>query len=314
MKAAVVDRYCAPEGVAVREVPEPVARPRDLLVRVNAAAVTRGDARIRSGRFPKGMGPIAKLALGLRGPRRPVLGICFAGVVEQADNAGRFAVGDAVAGMSGATFGAHAEFMAVSADRAVPIPDGVNHEEAAAALFGGSSALFFLHDLARIRSGMSVLVNGASGAVGTSAVQFAHRAGAVVTGVTSAKNADFVTSLGASEVVDYQQQPVHALGDRFDIVIDTVGNLDPADARRLLMGTGVAVLAAADLPQTLRARGQVRAGTAKELPEHFAATLNGLADGWLSPVVQATLPLADIADAYRIVDSGRKAGNVVVTL
>lgn len=312
MKAAVVDRYGPPSNARIDDVPEPKQRPGDLLVQVHAAAVTTGDARIRGGSFPKGMGGLARLVLGLRGPRNPVLGMAFSGVVADAPTDSGFTAGDRVAGMAGSRFGAHAERMAVEADRAVRVPDGVSHEATAAALFGGSTALFFLQDLSDLQPGHTVLVNGASGSVGTSIVQLAAAAGATVTGVTSDKNADLVRSLGAASVIDYTSAPVASVDTRFDVVIDMVGNVSPALAKHLVTPTGTAVLGVADLGEMLRARGQVKAGSAKATTEQFKRVLAGLAAGTLKPVVHAVLPLDRIADAYAIVDSGRKVGNVVV--
>lgn len=310
MRAALVTRYGPPSNARVTDVPEPAASENQLLVHVHAAAVTSGDARIRSGSFPKGMGTLARLGVGLRGPRSKVLGMVFSGVVAKVAEGSDLQIGDAVAGMAGS--GAHAERMAVKPSRVVRVPEGVSHEAAAASIFGGSTALFYLHELVSLSLGQTVLVNGASGAVGTSAVQFARALGADVTGVTSARNADLVRSLGASSIVDYEQQPVESLSERFDMVIDMVGNISPQLARRLVKPDGIAVLGVAGLGEILQARGQVKAGVAKSLPQHFEMVLAALADESLQPVIQEALPLDRIADAYAIVDSGRKVGNVVV--
>ncbi|NUT98334.1 MAG: NAD(P)-dependent alcohol dehydrogenase, partial [Saccharothrix sp.] len=181
MRAAVVDRYGAPEVVRVAEVPRPEPRAGEVVVRVRAVAVTSGDARIRAARFPRGFGVAGRLALGLRGPRRPVLGGSFSG--EVVEGAG-FAPGDEVCGMSGVRLGAHAEYAAVPAAKLVRKPAGVSHEDAAGLLFGGSTALCLLRDKGAIKAGHRVLVNGASGAIGTNAVQLAKHFGAEVTAVT----------------------------------------------------------------------------------------------------------------------------------
>jgi NADPH:quinone reductase-like Zn-dependent oxidoreductase len=157
-----------------------------------------------------------------------------------------------------------------------------------------------------------VLVNGASGAVGTAAVQLAHRAGARVTGVCSAANADLVASLGADTVLDYRRTPLDGVQDRYDVVLDTVGNVTTALGRSLLAPGGVLLLVVADLGQTVRARGDVVAGPASEKPADFTALLDLVASGELRVVVERTFPLDDIVEAHRLVDSGRKVGNVVV--
>jgi NADPH:quinone reductase-like Zn-dependent oxidoreductase len=157
-----------------------------------------------------------------------------------------------------------------------------------------------------------VLVNGASGAIGTSAVQLARIAGGVVTGVCSAANAELVRGLGAEVVVDHTTTPLSGLEETYDVVLDTVGNIDVRGGRALLAPGGVLLLAVADLGQTLRARGDVVAGPAPERPADFAHLLDLVASDDLRVVVSRTLPLDDIAEAHRIVDSGRKVGNIVV--
>ena len=197
MRAAVVNRYGPPEDIVVAEIPTPELRPGEVLVRVEAVAVTSGDARLRAGRFPKGFGLLARLGVGLRGPRRRILGVALSGRVERvAPGVQGFAPGDEVAGMSGTRLGAHAEFVAVPAASMVHKPGTVAHADAAGVLFGGTTALYFLRDRAGVRPGDTVLVNGASGAVGSSAVQLAKYLGADVTAVTSAPNADLVAGWG----------------------------------------------------------------------------------------------------------------------
>lgn len=311
MKAAVVERYGPPEVVSVVDVPDPVAGKGQVLVRVHATTLNSGDARIRGSRFPPGFAVPARLALGLRRPRRPVLGVVYSGVVEAVGpGVDGVAVGDEVCGMTGARMGAHAELAAVRADRLCPKPAGVSHEQAAAILFGGSTARHFLRDL--VGPGRRVLVNGASGAVGSAAVQLAHLAGSHVTAVCSDRNADLVRSLGAEEVVDHARHRVAELTGRYDVVLDTVGNLDRRSGRRLLGTDGVLVLVAAGLAETVLARGNVRAGVSSEDPENFAWWLERIAAGELRAVVDRTLPLADIVEAHRIVDSGHKVGNLVL--
>lgn len=311
MRAAVVERYGPPEVVSVVERPDPVAGKGQVLVRVHATALNSGDARIRGCRFPRGFAVPGRLALGIRGPRRAVLGVVYSGVVEAVGpGVSGVSVGDEVCGMTGAGMGAHAELAAVRADRLCAKPAGVDHRQAAAILFGGSTARHFLHDV--VGPGRRVLVNGASGAVGTAAVQIAHLAGAHVTGVCSARNADLVRSLGADVVVDHARTGVVDLHETYDVVMDTVGNLDRRSGRRLLATDGVLILAVAGLAETVLARGNVRAGVSSEDPANFAWLLDQVAAGELRAVVDHTLPLSDVVEAHRIVDSGRKVGNLVI--
>uniref|UniRef100_UPI003F750C20 quinone oxidoreductase family protein n=1 Tax=Microbacterium azadirachtae TaxID=582680 RepID=UPI003F750C20 len=191
MRAGVVERYGPPSVVRIATVADPVAGRGEVVVRVMAATVNSGDARIRGARFPRGFALPGRLALGLRGPRASVLGVVFAGVVEavgeEAEGGRRrrggtspasgLAVGDRVCGMTGARMGAHAELVAVSASRLVRIGDGISFDDAAGVLFGGTTALSFLRDRAAVRPSERVLVVGAAGAVGTNAVQLAKHLG-----------------------------------------------------------------------------------------------------------------------------------------
>lgn len=313
MRAAIVDRYGGPEVVRVTEVDPPEPDAGGVLVRVRAAAVTSGDARIRAARFPAGFGAPARLAFGIRRPRRPILGSTFAGVVEGVGaKVQGLAVGDEVCGMTGIRMGAHAEHVAVAATRVVPTPTGVTHDQAAGVLFGGTTALWFLRDKGAVGRGASVLVNGASGAIGTNAVQLATHFGARVTGVTSAANAALVRSLGAVAVVDHTAQHVADLPERFDVVLDAVGNLSVETGRKLLRPQGRLLLAVASLGATLRVRGNVASGSAPERPEDFELLLQLVAAGDLTVVIDGAFALDDIAEAHRRVDGGHKVGNVLV--
>ena len=313
MKAAVVGRYGPPRTVRIEQVPDPEPRADEVLVRVRATAVTAGDARIRAARFPRGFGILGRLGLGLRGPRRPVLGVVFSGTVERLGSAGMaLSVGDEVAGMTGARMGAHAELLVVPAARLVPKPAAVSHADAAAALFGGTTALHFLRDSAGLRAGQRVLVNGASGSVGSAAVQLARQLGAEVTAITSDRNRRLVASLGAERTIDYATQPVAGMRGDYDVVFDAVGNIGRSDGPRLLAPGGALILAAAGLVDTLAARGRVHAGSAPERPESFSLLLDLVAAGDFDPLARALGGLEAIPEAHAIVDSGRKVGNLVV--
>ena len=313
MRAAVNDRFGPPGVVHVTEVPVPETRPDEVLVRVASAAVTIADSRIRGARFPRGFAPFARLAFGPFRPRRKVLGGSLSGVVEAvgADVTG-LAVGDQVCGTTGASMGAHAELVAVRAKRLVVKPANVTHDEAAGVLFGGTTALFYLRDKATLRPGQTVLVNGASGAIGTNAVQLAAHFGATVTGVCSGANAPLVKELGAERVIDYTLTPLAEVTERFDVVLDAVGNVSISAGKSLLKPGGVLLLAVADLWQTIGARGQVKAGPAPERAEDAQLLLDLVAEGALTVVVDAEFDLDAIAAAHELVDSGHKVGNVIV--
>ncbi len=313
MRAAVVDRYGAPEVIRIAEVPRPQPRADEVLVRVQAAAVTSADSRLRRARFPPGFGLIVRLVFGITRPRRRILGSSFSGVVETVGSrVADFARGEAVCGMTGTKLGAHAEYLTAPAKKLARKPPEVSHEDAAALLFGGTAALFFLRDKGSVVAGDSVLVNGASGAVGTNAVQLGKHFGAKVTAVTSAANAALISKLGADRIIDYTHADLTDTAERFDVVLDVVGNLSIESGRRLLSAHGTLVLAVASLFQTIRARGNVVAGSAPERVSDFELLLQLVADREITVVHDQSYDLADIADAYRRVDSGHKLGNIVV--
>lgn len=313
MKAAVNTSFGGPEVVRVLEVPTPAPGAGQVLVRVFAAGVNASDSRLRSRRVPRGFGPLVGLAFGFRRPRRTVLGGTFSGVVEAVGpGVDSWRPGEEVVGTTGAALGAHAELVAVPAQRLVAKPDGVSHEDAAAVVFGGTAALWFVRDLARVGQGTTVLVLGAGGAVGTAAVQLAALAGGVVTAVSAAANTELLTGLGAVRVLDRNSVDLATLGDRFDVVLDAAGVLDLRSGRRLLAPGGLLVLAVASLWETLLARGDAKAGSAPERTEDIAHLLDLVATGRLKVVIEDVLPLAEIAAAHARVDSGRKVGNLVV--
>ncbi len=319
MRAATVRRYGPPETVRIETLPDPSPGRGEVLVRVHATSVTAGDARIRAARFPPGFGALARLGIGVRGPRRPILGVVFSGTVERlgadtARAAGALVprVGDEVAGMTGMRMGAHAQLLAVPAARLVRKPPAISHSDAAAALFGGSAALHFLRDRATIRRGQRVLVNGASGAVGSAAVQLAHAAGAQVTAVCRARNHAVVRALGAQHEIDYTTQEIQVSGETYDLVFDAAGSLTLAEGRALITPKGALVLAAAGLGDTLRARGRVYTGSAPERPQDFAFLLDLVASGEFDPLTRVLGGLGSIPEAHRIIDTGHKVGNLVV--
>ncbi|CAM3248558.1 NAD(P)-dependent alcohol dehydrogenase [Nocardioides dubius] len=315
MKAAVIDRYGPPEVVELRDVEEPRPTAKQILVRVESATVDSADARIRGARFPRGFALGARLAFGVRRPRRPILGTAFAGtVVEVGSAATGVRVGDRVAGMSGFRLGCHAELVAVPATKVAPVPDAVSAADAAGVLFGGTTALHFLRACRVVpgRPGHAprVLVVGGAGAVGVQAIQLARASGATVRATAGPGRAALLAELGA-EHLDHSRDELFD-GSRYDAVLDTVGLLDARSARRLLTDDGHAALIAADLPQTLRARGRVHTGTASERAEDVAHLLELLADRTVR-VVGDRLGFDEIVEAHRRVDSGHKTGSLVLT-
>lgn len=322
MTAAVYRRFGPPEVVRLEQRPVPVPQPGEVLVRVHASTVSVADHRARTRDVPRGLDLIAAAGIGLFRPKHHVLGMDAAGVVE-AVGAGvtGFTAGDRVIAMMGAGFGGHAEYVCVPADGAITrAPADLTHEEAVTLVFGGVTAQGFLSQVS-IGPGTTVLVNGASGAVGTAVIQLARWLGAQVTAVTSGPNAELVTSLGADRVIDYTRQDFTANGARYDVIVDGVGNAAFEKVEASINPGGALLLVICDLRGMLRSRGQTRRSGklvtwdvgrpgAPEL-----AQLVGLAEsGRYRPVVDRTYDLADVVEAHRYVDTGRKRGNVVLRI
>lgn len=321
MRAVVYDRFGPPEVVSVREVPAPACGERQIRVRVRAAAVSSGDRRLRAADLPPGFGLIGRLFLGLRRPRFPVLGADFAGEVEAVGAAvTRFAPGDRVFGYRPTRLGCHAEQVVVDEHGQVAaLPEGVSFEQGGAACFGAITALVFLRDRARLQAGESVLVVGASGAVGSAAVQIARLMGARVTGVCSGANAERVRGLGAEAVVDYTREDVLARGVRYDVVLDAAGTTRFATHRAILTDGGRLLLVIGSLWQMLAAplqsalsRYRVCVGDTRGTPEDVRLLAEWMADGRYTPLIDRTHPFAEAAEAHRHVDTGHKRGNVVL--
>jgi NADPH:quinone reductase-like Zn-dependent oxidoreductase len=319
MKAAVYHRYGPPEVVRIEEVPRPDPKTNELLIRVKATTVSAGDSRLRSARVPPGFGVMMRLGFGLVGPRKPILGWEFAGdVAAVGASVSRFAPGDRVFGVR---MGSHAEYVVASEDSVAPMPRNLGYEDAAALVFGGMTSLFYLRDKARIQPRERVLINGASGAVGTAAVQLAKHFGATVTGVCSGANVELVRSLGAARVIDYATENFSQGGDTYDIILDAVGNCTFSRCERALSPGGRLLLVVGSLGQMLgamlrpsRAGRKVLTGVGTARREDLLFLGELAESGAFKPVIDRTYPLARIAEAHAYVDTGRKKGSVVITL
>ena len=321
MRAAVYRRYGPPEVVSVGDVLTPVPGPTDLLVRVRATTVTSADWRIRSLTVPRGFGLLSRLAFGITAPRQPILGSELAGdVVAIGASVTNFAVGDAVVASAGTKLGAHAEYCCIAADGVVVHkPAHLAYESAAALPFGGTTALDFFRR-GELRSGHNVLINGASGTVGSAMLQVAVAAGAKVTAVCSGANAALMQYLGATRVVDYTTTDFAAEGIRYDLIADTVGNAPYPRARHALAPGGTLLAVVATLPEMLRApwvglttNHRIVAGPAAERVDDLRTIVAMAAAGRFTPLIDRCLPLDEIVAAHARVESGRKRGSVVVT-
>mgnify|MGYP003663001642 CR=1 FL=1 len=328
MKAASYERYGAPAVVRLVDVPRPVPKPNELLIRVSATTVNSGDARMRRADFGSPILTIfGRLFLGIFRPRTRVLGTAFAGVVESiGDEVDRFKVGDRVFGSAGMGMGAHSEYIALKQDATViATPEQLNDEHASAIPFGGFTALYFLRDLTQIEPGQRVLVVGASGCVGISGVQYAKSVGAHVTGVCSGKNAELVRSLGADEVIDYTNADFTKQAQRYDVIFDTVGGVSFGACKGVLNDGGkylATEMSTAIICQLLTTRTfgwflgkkRVFGGVAMDKPEYLRV-LKGLTEsGAMAAVVDRVYGFDEIQAAHARVDTGRKAGSVVVRI
>jgi NADPH:quinone reductase-like Zn-dependent oxidoreductase len=321
MKAVVCERYGSPDVLCLREVAMPVPKDDEVLIRVRATTVNSGDSRIRGLNAPRGFGSIVRLAFGFRAPRQPILGTELAGdVVAIGAKVTQFNLGVRVFAFPGTRMGAHAEYLCLpETARIVRMPSTLSYEEAAALSFSGTTVLDFFRR-ANLKPGERILINGASGAVGTAAIQIAKARGAHVTAVCSHANHDLVRSLGADDVIDYAKIDFAQSGQSYDVIFDAVGNVSVKRARPALNDGARLLLLVADLPTLLslpwvaltERRFNVIAGPVSERVDDMK-TLAALAiDGRLRPVIDRRYSFDQVADAHRYVDTGRKRGSVVV--
>ena len=323
MKAIVYHKYGPPDVLELKEVEKPTPKDNEVLVKIYATTVTSADWRARSLIIPYGFGLISRLVFGVMRPRKTILGTEFSGEIESlGKDVKLFKKGDQVFGSSGAGFGAHAQYIAVPEAGAITTkPSNMTYEEAAAVPFGASASLIYLRDLGKIQNEQKVLINGASGGLGTFAVQLAKYYGAEVTGVCSTTNVELVRSLGADEVIDYTKEDFTKSGETYDIIFDTIGKITFSHCKGSLKQKGRFLLAVATLPQffqmfwTSMAGGKkVVAGLASENKEDLVFLKELIEAGKIKSTIDRTYPLPQIAEAHRLVDTGHKKGSVVITV
>ena len=324
MKAVVYDRYGPAEVLHLAEVERPAPAADEVLVRVRATAVTRADAETRDANRRSGLltTVLSRLVSGVRRPRQPILGSEFAGVVESAgDSVREFAVGDRVFGDTGFRFGSHAEFISVrESGRIARIPSGMTFEEAAAVCDGGLNALWCLRQ-GNLQRGESILIYGASGAIGTAGVQLAKYIGANVTGVTTTKNLELVGSLGADRVIDYTKDDFTQNGETYDVIFDAVGKHSFSRSKKSLKTAG-RYLATDKLGNFVLAQWTRRLGDKKvifSVPPRYTKQdvllLKQLIEsGKFRAVIDRVYPLEQVVEATKYVETEQKVGNVILAI
>lgn len=322
MRAVVYERYGPPEVLRLAEVPKPKPKDDEVLIKTHATTVTSGDWRVRSLDVPVGFKLISRLIFGVRKPKQPILGTELAGVVESVGKSvSRFQVGDPVVAFAGASMGCHAEYKCMPEDGAVVRkPSNLTFEEAAALSFGGTTALHFFRS-GNLQSGERVLINGASGAVGTAAVQLAKHFGAEVTGVCGTSNVELVRRLGADHVIDYTKEDFTQNGQTYDVIMDTAGTSPHSRCKGSLSDGGRLLLVLASMPSMLQipwaaltSSHKIVAGPAEERPEDLRLMAQLAEAGEFTPVIDRRYPLEQIVEAHRYVDAGHKKGNLVITV
>jgi NADPH:quinone reductase-like Zn-dependent oxidoreductase len=323
MKAIIAERYGSPEVLQVKNVEKPIPKSDEILIKINATSVTAASTFMR-----KGTPYFGRLFIGLTKPKIKTPGTDLSGIVEAVgSNVINFKPGDQVMAETGLNCGAYAEYICLSFDELiVHQPKNVSPEEATGILDGACTALAFFTDQVEIKRGQKVLINGASGSIGTAAIQLAKRFGAEVTGVCSTKNKALVKDLGANNVLDYSKNELENSSETFNVIFDTVGKLSYSKAKKNLSQKGVFLTPVLSLSALLNMLF-VSPFTKKKLK--FSATgirkkeqrmkdlikvRDMLASKTLTTVIDRIYPLEQIQDAHSYVDSGRKRGNVILSV
>ncbi len=302
MKAVICTKYGSPDVLKLEEIEKPTIGKNKICIKVHATAVTASDCIIRGFKVTAKYQLLMKLVVGFSGPRKAVLGMVFAGDVESfGENVTAFKKGDKVFGFDRYGFGTYAEYKCISKrGLLLKTPTDVSYEQAAGILYGGLLAYYFLKK-AKIKKGQKVLIYGASGAIGTSAVQLAKYLGAEVTGVCSTTNIDLVKSIGADKVLDYTKDNFSLHGRQYDLVFNAVGkNKVELDGKNLLNNGGKHIT--------------VDDGSPKLSLDDLRFLSKLLEKGQIEAVIDRCYPLEQIVDAHRYVDKGHKKGNVMITI
>lgn len=307
MKAVICTRYGHPEVLRLKEVEKPTPKKNEVCIKVVATAVTASDTNVRGAKIPlwHPMGVMLRVVIGFRGSRNPILGMVVAGEIESVGpDVRRFEKGDHVYGVTGTAFGNYAEYNCLSEDEIlIKKPEYISFEEAAAIAYGANLAGHFL-TRGSIQKRRKVLIYGASGAIGTTAVQLSKHFGAEVTGVCSTGNTELVKSLGADVVIDYTKEDLVSRNEQYDFILDAVGKDKTSklktQCKEALSDDGIYLSVDDGMPQSRI---------------EYLSLLNELMGaGQFQPVIDRCYPLEELVEAHRYVDKGHKKGNVVITV
>ncbi len=318
MKAVIYTEYGSPDVLKFKEVEKPVPRDHEVMIRVHATTVTSADCLMR-----RGDTILSRVFLGLRKPRRRILGTELAGeIVETGNNVKRFKKGDLVYGFTGFGLGAYAEYTCMSENGSLVIkPANLNYGEAAAMVDGASTAFFFLKEKAHVQKGQKVLIIGASGSIGTFAVQIAQYFGAEVTGVCSTASIDLVKSLGADKVIDYTKDDFTKNGERYDIIFDAVGKSSFSQSKGSLNKNGKFLLTTGGfldrflmLWTAMTGGKKLITGMSIDKTEALIFIKDLIEDEKIRLVIDRSYPLEEIPQAHGYVEKGHKMGNVIINV
>jgi NADPH:quinone reductase-like Zn-dependent oxidoreductase len=322
MKAVLHTRYGPPDELRIAEVEKPAPKDNEILIRIRAASVTTSDCNIRNLTFvPRYLHFPMKMEFGFKEPKNRILGFDLAGEVEEiGTEVINFKVGDQVFGTTEPHYGAHAEYVCLPEDAVLaPKPNNMTYEEAATVPVIGNTALHFVRDLGGVQPGQQILINGASGGIGTFAVQIAKNLGAEVTGVCSGKNLELVKSLGADHVIDYTQEDYTQSGQTYDVIFDAVGKSSFSRCKGALKENGLYLHTLPKFSVFMMILWTSIRGGKKVMMEGAPAMHKNLLDlkemieaGKLRTVIDKTYPLEEIVEAFKYVEGGHKRGNVAI--
>jgi NADPH:quinone reductase-like Zn-dependent oxidoreductase len=325
MKAIVYKEFGPPEVLQLKEVPKPVPKETEILVRIHATTVTFGDLFARNPSYknfamPAPLYLYPKIAFGLRKPKRPILGAEFSGIVEAVGTeVTKFSKGDEVFGYTADKVGCYAEYRCVPDDISVALkPTNMTHGEAAAVTYGGIIAFQLINKM-NIQPGQKILIVGASGSIGSAAVQIAKSLGADVTGVCGTPRLEFVKALGADKVIDYTKEDFTQSGETYDIIFDTYNKGSFGRSKKSLVKNGRYILASFSMRQIftmLRTKliGSKKLICSMAFNEDLDSVKELIDEGKIKAVIDKSFPLEKAAEAHRYVEDGHKKGHIVITL